>query len=179
MNYLDILFVLLLIWGAYNGFKSGFVIQLFTTLALLVGLYAGVHFSNFASKIIIEDFGWTSEYVPVVAFTLTFLAVGAMVYFAGKAIEKVVKVVLLSPVNKIAGLGLGIIKMIFYISGFIIITESYDQRNYIIDEDTKSGSLLYHPIKDVAMATIPAIEVGTIFVKDTFKVKNQSAKKDE
>ena len=179
MNYLDILFVLLLIWGGYSGFKSGFIIQLFTTLALFLGLYAGVHFSNFASNIIVEDFGWTSKYVPVVAFALTFLAVGAMVYFAGKAIEKVVKVVLLSPLNKVAGLGLGVIKMAFYIGGFVIITESYDERNDIIDTGTKSGSLLYYPIKNITTGAIPAFEESTIFVKNTFEHKNKSTKKDE
>jgi len=178
VNYLDILFVLLLIWGGWKGFKTGFVIELFTLLALFIGLYAAVHFSNFATRIITEDFGSKSEYVPVIAFTLTFLAVGAMVYFAGKAIEKVVKIVHLSPLNKAAGLGLGLIKMCFYIAGFIIITDSYDERNDIIDSDTKSGSLLYHPIKKIATATIPAFEESTIFLKNTFEHKKKETKKD-
>ena len=60
MNYLDILFVLVLIWGAWNGFKSGFILQLFTTLALFLGLYAGGRFSNFVTLIIFEDFGSNS-----------------------------------------------------------------------------------------------------------------------
>lgn len=179
MNYLDILFVLLLIWGGYSGFKSGFIIQLFTTLALFLGLYAGVHFSNFATRIIVEDFGSTSKYVPVIAFTITFLAVGAMVYFAGKAIEKVVKVVRLSPINKIAGLALGLIKMSFYIGAFIIITESYDERNDIIDSDTKSGSLMYYPIKKITTSTIPAFEESTIFVKNTLEQGKKSIEVDE
>lgn len=179
MNYLDIIFVLLLVWGGWMGFKSGFIIQLFTTLALFLGLYAGVYFSNFAAKIITEDFGSTSEYVPVIAFTLTFLAVGAMVYFAGKAIEKVVKVVRLSPINKIAGLALGVLKMCFYIGGFIIITESYDERNDVIDDDTKSGSLMFYPIKAITTGTIPAFEQSTIFVKNTLKEDKKSTKKDE
>ena len=179
MNYLDILFVLLLIWGGYNGFKSGFIIQLFMTLALFLGLYAGVHFSNFASRIITEDFGSKSEYVPVISFTITFLAVGAMVYFAGKAIEKVIKVVRLTPFNKIAGLGLGLIKMSFYIGGFVIIAESYDERNDVIDSTTKSGSLMYYPIKKVTTATIPAFEESTIFVKNTLDYKQKVTKKED
>lgn len=179
MNYLDILFVLLLIWGGYKGFKTGFVIELFTLLALFLGLYAAVHFSNFATRIITEDFRSKSEYVPVIAFTLTFLAVGAMVYFAGKAIEKVVKIVHLTPLNKIAGLALGVIKMCFYIAGFIIITDSFDERNDVIDSDTKSGSLLYHPIRKIATATIPAFEESTIFVKNTLKDKKESTEEDD
>lgn len=167
-----------MIWGGWNGFKSGFIIQLFTTLALFIGLYAGVHFSNFASRFLSEDLGFTSEYIPVIAFTITFLAVGAMVYFAGKAIEKVVKVVLLSPLNKLAGLCLGLLKMSFYIGGFIIITESYDERNDIVDESTKASSLMYYPIKNITTSTIPAFEESTIFIKNTLKEKEDSTNED-
>ena len=179
MNYLDIVFVILLVWGGYNGFKSGFVIQLFTTLALFLGLYAGIHFSSYASKIITEDFGSKSEYVPVIAFAITFLAAGAMVYFAGKAIEKVVKFVRRSPLNKFAGLFLGLLKMCLYISGFIIITDAYDERNDIIDESTKSGSIMYYPIKTLTTATIPAFEESTIVLKNSFEKSTKSSKKDE
>lgn len=167
MNYLDIIFILLFAWAGWNGFKKGFVIELFTLLALFLGLYAGIHFSDFVSRIIIEDFGSESEYVPVISFTLIFLAVGAMVFFGGKAIEKVIRIVQLTPLNKIAGLVLGVIKMAYIIGGIIMITESYDQRKDIISEKTKTGSLLFHPIKNITLATIPAFEESTLFLKNT------------
>ena len=81
MNYLDILLVLPLIIGAWRGFKKGLIIELFTLLALLVGIYAGIHFSDFVAGILKNNLGMTSEYVPVIAFTITFLGVGAGVYF--------------------------------------------------------------------------------------------------
>jgi len=52
MNYLDIILVLPLIIGAWRGFKKGFIIELFTLLALLVGLYAGIHFSDFVAGLL-------------------------------------------------------------------------------------------------------------------------------
>lgn len=177
MNYLDILFVLLLAWGGWSGFKSGFIIQLFTTLALFLGLYAGVHFSDYATRVITEDFGSTSKYVPVIAFTITFLAVGAMVYFAGKTIEKMIKVVHLTPLNKIAGLAVGLLKMCFFIGAGVIILESYDERKDVIDHKTKSGSLFYYPIKTITTSTIPAFEESTIFLKNT--LDKQLPKKDK
>jgi membrane protein required for colicin V production len=158
-----------MVWGGWNGFKKGFVIELFTFLALFIGLYAGVHFSDFATRIITEDFGSESEYVPVIAFTITFLAVGAMVYFGGKAIEKVVKIVQLSLANKIAGLVLGVFKIAFFIGGLILITESMDQRKNVIDHKTKSGSLLYYPIKSMTVTTIPAFEESTMFIKKSLE----------
>ena len=69
-----------------------------------MGIYAGIHFSDFMATILRENVGIESEYLPAIAFTITFLLVGAMVYFAGKLVEKGLKIVALGMVNKIAGL---------------------------------------------------------------------------
>src|SRR3989338_8571278 len=91
MNFIDILLIIPIGYGAYKGFKNGFVIELFTLLAILVGIYVGIHFSDFIAAWMKETFDWDSPYLPVVAFTLTFLGVGAMIYFGGKMVEKMVK----------------------------------------------------------------------------------------
>lgn len=165
MNYLDILLILPLIIGAWRGFKKGFIIEIFTLLALLVGLYAGIHFSDFMAGLLKDYLGMTSEYVPIIAFTIVFLAVGAMVYFAGKMIEKAVTAVALSPLNKIAGLTFGIVKMLFFTSTALVILESYDQQGKFLPAEIKDNSLLYHPVKNVSLTTIPALRHSDLFVK--------------
>lgn len=170
MNFLDLIFLILIVWSGWNGFKKGFIIEVFGFLALFIGLYAGILFSDFLSRVIIEDFGSDSEYVPIISFTIIFLAVGAMVYFAGKAIEKVVKVVRLSPLNKVAGLFFGVLKMVFYLGAGLILMESYDERADFISEETKDGSLLYHPLKDMTRACIPAFDESTLILKNALEV---------
>lgn len=166
MNFIDILIIVPLSYAAWHGFKKGFIIELFTLLALLVGIYAGIHFSDWTAKVIRDNFEIEGKYLPVVAFTLTFLAVGAMVFFAGKMLERMIKVVNLSPVNKVLGIVFGLIKMVYTISIGIILLETYDERGDFIPEDLKTESLLYHPVKVVASATIPAIEESTIWLKN-------------
>lgn len=166
MNFIDILIIVPLGYAAWQGFKKGFIIELFTLLALLVGIYAGIHFSDWTARFIRENFEIEGKYLPVVAFTLTFLAVGAMVFFAGKMLERMIKVVNLSPVNKVLGIVFGLIKMVYTISIGIILLETYDERGDFIPEDIKTESLLYQPIKAVASATIPAIEESTIWLKN-------------
>ena len=101
MSFLDIIFVVALVFAAWKGFKKGFVIELFTFLALFLGLYAGIHFYDYISTILIEKFEFKNEYLPTISFTIIFLMVGAMVYFGGKAIEKVIKIIQLSLLNKL------------------------------------------------------------------------------
>lgn len=165
MNYLDIILVIPLIIGAWRGFKKGFIIEIFTLLALLVGLYAGIHFSDFLSGLLRDHLGMTSEYVPIIAFTLIFLGVGAMVYFAGKLLERAISVVALTPLNKFAGLAFGLIKMLFFTSAALVILESYDEKNEFLPDDLKSKSLLYHPVKNVSLTTIPALRHSDLFIR--------------
>ena len=151
MNALDIFFVLFLIWGIWNGF---------------LGLYAGIHFSDFiADKIS----GVDSSYVPVIAFTITFLAIGAMVFFGGKAVEKVIKIVQLSLLNKLLGAIFGLLKATFILGALIMIFESYDDRIDFMDDSTKEGSLFYYPAKNILTFCIPAFEESSLYIKNVLQ----------
>lgn len=166
MNYIDIIIAVPLIYAAWSGFRKGLVIEIFTLLALLVGIYVAINFSDWTSNFIIEQFDIEGKYLPVVAFTLTFLAVGAMIYFAGKMLEKMLRLVNLSFVNKLLGLILGLIKMVYILSILIIIVETYDERGSFVKTELKEESLLYHPLKGVAIFTIPAMENSKIWIKN-------------
>ena len=167
MNFLDFIFLALLIYAAWKGFKKGFIIELFTFLALFMGLYAGIHFSDFLSSFFKESLGITSEYLPAISFTVLFLIVGAAVYFGGKAIEKVIKVVQLSLLNKLLGIFFSMVKMLFFIGALLLIIESYNEKNEFISAETKSQSLFFYPIKKVVTFCIPAFEESSLFLKNT------------
>lgn len=173
MNFIDIIIIVPLGYAAWQGFKKGFIIELFTLLALLVGIYAGIHFSDWTAQFIRDSFDVEGKYIPVGAFSLTFLAVGAMVYFAGKMLEKMIQVVNLSPVNKILGIVFALLKMLYTLSIGIILLETYDERGEFIPEDVKTESLLYEPVKVIASATIPAIEESTIWLKNNVNAELQ------
>lgn len=163
MNYLDFIIIAPLLYAAWKGFKKGLIIEVFTLLALLVGIYAGIHFSDWTASKIEDLFEKDFEYLPAVAFSITFLAVGAMVYFAGKTLEKMVDVVNLSPLNKGLGVLFSVIKMIYTISILFVLLESYDPNSKFIPEDKKENSLLYEPVKKTSVLTMPFIEETQLY----------------
>lgn len=174
MNFLDIVILVPLVYAAYKGFKHGFIIELFTLLAILVGIYVGIHFSDGVASWLKSSFGWDSVYLPVLAFTITFLGVGAMIYFGGKVLEKMIKVVNLSPLNKAAGVVFALIKAIYVVSVLLVMIESYDEKGNFFPEQTKEKSLLYNPVKNVSQKTIPALAESTIFVKNALQPEADS-----
>lgn len=167
MSFIDIIAIIALIYAIWKGFFKGFIIELFTFLALFIGLYAGIHFSDFAAGILTENFNIKSDYVPTVSFTVVFLIVGAMIFFGGKALEKVVSIVQLSLINKLLGVLLSVIKMVFILGAVILLIESYDEKGNILSEEAKSESRLYNPIKSVVSFAIPAFEDSALFLKNT------------
>jgi membrane protein required for colicin V production len=169
MNFLDALILLPLGYAAYRGFKHGLIIEVFTLMALVLGLYAGIHFSDFASDFMKKSFGWHSDWLPVISFTLVFLGVGAMVYFAGKALERVVRAASLSPINKFLGVFFAVLKMTYIVSIVIVLIDSYDERGDFFPEEKKKSSLLYYPVKKVSTTTVPGVASSTIFLKNALK----------
>jgi membrane protein required for colicin V production len=137
-------------------------------------LYAGINFSDFIAEKLKSTFDWNSPYLPTISFTLIFLAVGAMVYFAGKTIEQMVKVVNLTPINKFFGVFFGVLKMLYILSVIIVLIESYDEKGDFFPEDKKESSLLYEPVKKISTYTIPGMGNSTIFLENAFKSESDS-----
>jgi membrane protein required for colicin V production len=165
MNFLDFIILAALGYAAWIGFKKGFIIELFTFLALFMGLYAGIHFSDWLTSLLRDQLGFTSEYLPAISFTLIFLGIGAMVYFAGKALEKVIKVVQLNLLNKLLGIFFSMLKMIFFIGAGILLLESYNQKGKLISPETREGSFLYRATRATVTACIPAFEESTLMLE--------------
>ncbi|MGJ8661932.1 MAG: CvpA family protein [Bacteroidota bacterium] len=174
MNFIDIILLIPIAYAAWKGFKKGFIIEIFTLLAFFVGIYAGVHFSDYTSNKLTESFDIDSTYLPAIAFTITFLAIGALVYFAGKAIEQVVKIAALSPMNKMGGLVFGALKMLLILSVLLSVVESYSEKNELISQEKRDASVLYKPVKAIGLYTVPGLRTSTIFIENALKPESDS-----
>ena len=164
MNLIDVVILVPIIYAAWKGFKHGLIIEIFTLLALFVGLYAGIHFSDLTANILRKNVGLSSKYIPVIAFSITFLGIGAMVYFLGKTIERIIKVTQLTPINKLGGVFFSVLKYIYILSTILILLESYDEKIGFFPPKMKEESLLFHPIMQVSKTSIPGMKESTIFV---------------
>jgi membrane protein required for colicin V production len=174
MNYLDLVLLIPLAYAAWKGFRKGFVIEVFTLLAFFFGIYAGVHFSDYTAEKLAGEININNTYMPTIAFTLTFLVVGAIVFFAGKAVEKLVQITALSPMNKMGGLVFGSLKMLLIISVLFSIVESYSEKNGLISAETRDASVLYEPVKAISLYTIPGLRMSNIFIQNALQPASDS-----
>ncbi|MBN2668482.1 MAG: CvpA family protein [Bacteroidales bacterium] len=158
MNYFDILIVIPLLWGAYKGFSKGLVIAVASLVALILGIYGAIKFSAYTGELVQNNFEIEDNYMPIISFSITFLAIVIGIHFIAKMLNKLVDAIALAWLNKIAGIVFGILKTAFIVSILIFIIETIDPNGQFIKEDYKTESLLYKPIKTIAPAIIPSLK---------------------
>lgn len=172
MNFLDIIIAIPLVYGAYKGFRNGFVMEIFTILALFVGLYAAFTFSDQLTAVFVDTQQEEPEFLPPLIFIVLLIGVGVGVYFAGKALEKVIKAAMLSTLNRIAGGIIGTAKFLYFTGSMLMFMTSMDKEEKFISYDTKENSLLYRFSTEFVSKTIPG-------ATETYLYKFQSGKENE
>ena len=176
MEIIDLIILIPLIYGAWKGFKKGFIMELFTILALLVGLYAAFHFSDKITEMIVGKTHEKPGYLPAISFLLLFLAVGAMVYFGGKALEQVLKIAQLSFLNKGIGALIGILKWGYLIGCIFVFIQSIDTNERFITKKNKENAILYPAVTGLVSITIPGVTKTRIFDYMDSQAKSKETK---
>ncbi len=148
MNLLDIIIIIPIIWFAYRGFSRGLIIELASLVGLILGIYAALYFSDYAAEIIERNFNLSSGYLSVISFIVTFIIVVIMIYIIGRMLEKLIDMVALGFLNKLAGLVFGVLKAVVLISLALLVINHYNDK--LISSEKKENSLLYGPIAEVA-----------------------------
>jgi membrane protein required for colicin V production len=157
MNYIDILLCIPIIWGLYKGFTKGLIIEAASMVAFGLGIWGGVHFSNFIAIKISDGFKWHSPYLPIVSFAVTFLGIVVLVYFIAKLIQRMVEGMALSAINKIGGAVFGALKFALVMSVVIFMMDALEQSYSFVSFKTKEESLLYKPVGKIAPLLIPSL----------------------
>lgn len=160
MNWLDIVLAIPLLWLLYKGFRNGLIIELASLAALILGIYAALHFSFYVQGYLEENFEIAENYLYIISFAITFLIVAIIVYLAGKIIHKLVSIVALGFLNRLAGGIFGLMKAALVLSVILYFINGFDPG--LIKSDVKEKSILYDPIESIVPMIIPRIDLDEI-----------------
>jgi len=163
MNILDIVLIIPLLYGAWRAFNKGFIMALFTILALLIGLYAAFHFSDKVSHFISSQTDSMPKYLPAFSFLVLFLLVGACIYFGGKAFEQAIKIAQLSLANKLLGAVVGLIKWAYFVGSFLVFINAVDLKEQFLNKELKTKSLIYPIVNGLIRQSIPDVTNTELF----------------
>ena len=167
MNYIDILLTIPLLIAAWKGFKKGLIIEIFSLIALIGGIWGGLHYSVQAEPKIKELIG-TEEYTQQISFLIVFIAVAIGVYFLGKLLEKIVSLVALGFANKMLGLFFSTLKTAYILSVVTVLFLSINGQFNLLSNKVCNESLLLKPLSQLSILTIPKLKESKIGEKINF-----------
>ena len=155
MSVIDIIIGALILYGVVKGLFKGLFVEVTSLLALLVGVYGAVHFSNYAAEILLNNFDWSVKTTKITAFAATFVAIVLAISLAGKALTKLADFAALGLLNKLLGALFGGTKIALIISVLLLIFSTLNKSIPFVSNDEIKASLLYSPIKSLAPMVLP------------------------
>lgn len=150
MNYIDIIILLFLLFGAFRGFSKGLVIEVATLAGLILGVYISIRYSPYTEGILRDFMNITSEYISYIALAVTFIVVVVGVYILGKLLTKLVDIISLGLVNKLLGTLFGVTKYFIIVCVLLMIVDALNEKFQFISEETIQKSLLFQPFLNFA-----------------------------
>lgn len=158
MHLIDIIIGVPILWAIYKGLKKGLIVEVTGLVALLVGIYGAIKLSAAAAVVLRENLNFDSEYMPIIAWAATFIAIVLAVNLIGKMVEKVVDMASLSFLNKLGGGLLSAAKVGIIVSMILGGINSLDQQMRILPDDLHDTSMLYAPVSSLAPTILPVIK---------------------
>jgi membrane protein required for colicin V production len=119
MKLLDILIVLLLLWGGYRGYKSGFVMEVFSLFSFSIAKIISIKVLQLVKILYGKWHGHDGTIPAYIGFGVCFITIVAIIYLLGRVFKSKLHKTTLRKVDKWAGSAVGMGTWAFYISSAI------------------------------------------------------------
>ena len=158
MNYLDLIFLIPLLFALYRGFTKGLIHMIASLAALLLGIFGAIRLRPVFASLLDSLFDVSPDYLNVIAFSVAFISIVLVVHLVAFVVEKLIRAVALSLVNRLLGMGFGLLVTAFVISMILWPVNQINQERQIIKPERIEGSMLYRPLSNLAPAIFPYLK---------------------
>lgn len=152
MNGLDWVLLVLLAAAAVRGFFRGFVVEIASLVAIIVGIWAASRYNARVAAWI----GMDTQH-EVISFLAIFIGVLILVQLLAKVITKAMELAMLGLPNKVAGTFFGAVRAAFVLSVALNILMARAEVSGLVPQEALEGSTLYRPLRAFAPIIVPAL----------------------
>ena len=124
MNIVDIVLAMTILAGAYGGYKDGFLLSLFSFVAIILAVLGAFKLMGQAMILIGQNYKVDASIAPYLAFAFVFVIIVVCVGLLGRIIKSAIQKSLLGVADQIAGAVFGVAKTTFMLSVIIWIIDS-------------------------------------------------------
>jgi len=124
LKVIDFILLLIVVIGAIQGYRSGFVVELFSLLGVFLGIIGGFKLMGIAMVMLAGRFNIDEKVLPYVAFAVVFVVIVVIVGLLGQMIKSSVRQTTLGGADQFVGAGLGLVRAAFMLSVAIWIADA-------------------------------------------------------
>ncbi|TAG57558.1 MAG: CvpA family protein [Cytophagales bacterium] len=172
MKFIDIIILIPILYGIYQGYQKGLVTMLFEVISIILGVILAFKLLQVGIGVLYQYFPNMSKILPFLSFLVIFTLVLLGVRAIGFAIKTVLDFTIFAGIlDNIAGAFIGLFRWTFTVSILVWLVKS---SGIIIPENITKDAPLFQFISSIAPYTISVIEFIFPFAQDLFNlVKKQ------
>ena len=143
MNGFDILFVLVLVVGAWKGWSNGLLKEVLGLIGVFVGLYVAHLLYEQVGYELAPRLGTSPSMASIVAFALIWMGVPILLGILGSLLTKVLEWIGLEGVNNLGGALVSVIKYAIILGALCNVLAI----THLVKEESQQNSILFEPLK--------------------------------
>ena len=140
MSKADIVLIILVLIAAWSGYKEGFLMELISLVAIVLGVFGGFKLMGAGMIFLQERFNADKSTLPYISFIVIFIIIVVLVQLLGRMVKNSLDKSFLGSVDQSMGAALGAFKTLFMLSIAIWIMDSL---KFSLKPEWTDGSWLY------------------------------------
>ncbi|MDR7132682.1 membrane protein required for colicin V production [Algoriphagus sp. 4150] len=155
MSIIDIIIVAILAMGAFEGFRTGFLLGVLGLFGFVIAIVLGIYFMSPMNDWLAENVTEFNLGFPIFGFIVIFILTLIIIRIVGWLLKQIMDMVLLGPLDATVGAIFGVVKAAFFISLFFWLASLF--KLDMPEKWVKDSDMLYF-IEPIAPAIVVAIE---------------------
>lgn len=157
MHFIDILIIICLGYGIIKGLWKGFFYEMAGFVALGLGIFVAIQFSNLTHKIIESKLDVHGDHLRIIAFIITFFLTVIGIKLLAKIFTQVTRFAFLGIYNTLLGGLFGGLKMLLFLSIFLNIFSRLNQKEGLMTHENVTKSKTFVPITEISKKIYPIL----------------------
>ena len=155
MSWLDLIIIAAVAYGIIRGIMKGFVLEISSFVGVFIAIFVARFYYVGFSEYVRVWFDLDLQYAKPAAFAIIFLIVVLLCHLIAVLIDKFLKIIALSWLNRIAGAVFGLLKMLIILSILFNVMQSFSNKTTIFPKEAVEKSIFFSPVKGIAVAFMP------------------------
>ena len=174
MGNLDLIILIPIVLGFIFGLFKGLIKELASLAAIVLGIYGARAFAPTISDFFIHSLSFSSKTALPLAYLFLFILIATVLIILAKTLDKFFDSIALGGLNKLLGGVFAAFKYALVVSVLLNLFEAVDSRFPIIKPKSKSESIGYKPVLNLAPKLWEKSKESDVF---DFKGKTTDEKK--